>query len=55
MMLINRFVGSCGIFGKEKKNSMSLTTLGQLTQNKIFILKKKNNNHGVDVSMIIII
>jgi len=32
MMLINRFEGSCGTFGEEKKTPLLLTTLGQFAQ-----------------------
>jgi hypothetical protein len=46
---INRFEGSCGIFVEGKNNPLSSMTLGQFAY-KIII-----NNHGVDVSMNIII
>jgi hypothetical protein len=66
MTLINRFERSCGTFRKRGgKNLVSLTTLGQFDQKKKKKTKKKqtlknkflknNNDHGVDVSIIMII
>jgi hypothetical protein len=47
-MLINRFEGSCGTFGGEKKPPI-------VVNNIRLVCPKENNDHGVHVSMIIVI
>jgi hypothetical protein len=59
-MFINMFEESCGILGKEKKTPLSSTTLGQFAPKKekktnFFLIYLKNNDHMVDVSMIIVL
>jgi len=54
------FEESCGILGKEKKTPLSSTTLGQFAPKKekktnFFLIYLKNNDHMVDVSMIIVL
>jgi len=62
MTFINRFERSCDTFGREvggrgAREPLSSTTLGQFAWKKTlyFIYKKNNNEHGLDVSIIIII
>jgi hypothetical protein len=66
MMLINRFEGSCGKFGEGKKKPIMFNDTRLVcpkiklyiyiyTYIIIKILKIQNNDHGVNVSMIIII
>jgi hypothetical protein len=57
---INRLERSCGTFkGGGRKNPLSSMTLGQFAQkhliNHLFTYFKKNNDHGVDVNIIIVI
>ncbi len=57
-IVINRLERNCEIFKRwGGKNPSSSTTLGQFAQKKkyIFNLKKTNNDHGVDVSIILVI
>jgi hypothetical protein len=55
---INRFKRSCDTFGwgVGGKEPLSSTTLGQFAweKNLYFIYLKNNNDHGLDVSIIII-
>jgi hypothetical protein len=51
---INRFEGNCGTFGKETKNPSIVNDNEPICLRKIKY-QIYNNNHGVDVSMIIII
>jgi len=58
MLLINRFKGSCDTFGKGKKPNV-IDDIGSVCPKRkekpfknIIII---NNNHGVDVSIIILI
>jgi hypothetical protein len=59
IMLINSFDGSCGTFGEGKKKPKSSMTMGQFVpksnNNQFLFLFSPNNNHGVDVNMIIVI
>jgi hypothetical protein len=48
LIFINRFEGSCGTFGGELKNPIVVNDIK-------LVCPKKNNDHGVDVSTIIII
>jgi hypothetical protein len=55
MIVINRFERSCGTFrGGGGKNPLLSMTLGQFAQNKTK-QKTKNNDHGVDVNILIVI
>ncbi len=53
MTLINRFKGSCGTFGKKNKTHCHQRHWVSLPE--ILYIYIQNNDHGVDVSMIIII
>jgi hypothetical protein len=56
MMLINRFEGSCGTFGEEKKPNVVNNTRSTCLENENFIfIFFLNNDHGVDVNNIIVI
>ncbi len=63
MIIINRFERSFGTFRKgERKNPMLSTTLGQFAFIYIYIYVYiilfyfiKNNDHGVDVNIVIVI
>jgi len=56
--LINRFQGSYDTFGERKKKTIVINNLGLIcpkNKNKNNNLKNKNSDHGVKVSIIIII
>jgi hypothetical protein len=53
--LINRFEGNCDTFGKEGKNPIVINDIGLVCLKKKYFYLVKNNDHGMDVSMIIVI
>jgi hypothetical protein len=57
-MFIIRFEGNCGTFGKERKTpllSMTLCHFAPPKKKPLFLFLFFKNDHGVDVSMIIVI
>jgi len=60
-MFINMFEESCGILGKEKKTPIVVNDTRSICSQKrkknkfFFLIYLKNNDHMVDVSMIIVL